>query len=182
MVLIGCKPAGRHTEQHDIFFGIAPSLAALVPQLKDFWPGKHRLHIDAWREVTTVNGFSVSVHPVAESKERDAPARLFFINLGGYKPGEFEEYHYKMIIAAPNKTAAIREAKATSFFKHTGFTGATSHIDDQYGIDVDDSYQIEELLSPQLLNQYALEILPNATAPEDKWHIGYTKLSSLVNP
>jgi hypothetical protein len=181
MVLIGCKPEGRHTEQHDLFFGIAPSLAALVPQLNVFWPGKHRLHIDAWREVTAVTGYSVSVKPASEKKHSNTSTRLFFINLGGYKPGEFEEYHYKIIVAAPNKTAAIRAAKATSFFKHTGFSGATSHIDDQYGVDVDDSYQIEELLSENLLQQYSIELSPLSTEREDEWHIGYTKLSSLIN-
>ena len=38
MVLIGCKPNGRHTEQHDIFFGIANELRELIPQFNSFWP------------------------------------------------------------------------------------------------------------------------------------------------
>ena len=68
MVLIGCKPEGRHTEQHDIFFGIAQTLADLVPQLKSFWPGKHKLHIDAWREVTTVGQFNIRIVPAKKKK------------------------------------------------------------------------------------------------------------------
>jgi hypothetical protein len=84
-----------------------------------------------------------------------------------------------MIIAAPNKAAAIRTAKTSAFFKHTGYKGAEAHIDDQYGIDVDDSYQIEELLSENLLQQYSIELSPLLTEKEDEWHIGYTKLSSL---
>jgi hypothetical protein len=180
MVLIGCKPQGRHTEQHDIFFGIAHSLSELVPQLHAFWPGNHRLHIDAWREVTVVNGLAVHVKSAPHLSSSKKGPRLFFINLGGYKPMEFEEYHYKMIIAAPNKAAAIRTSKASAFFKHTGYKGAEAHIDDQYGIDVDDSYQIEELLSENLLQQYSIELRPLSTEKEDEWHIGYTKLSSLV--
>jgi hypothetical protein len=31
-----CTPAGRHTEQHDIFFGIGSSLKEIVPKMKDF--------------------------------------------------------------------------------------------------------------------------------------------------
>jgi hypothetical protein len=180
MVLIGCKPQGRHTEQHDIFFGIAPSLSELVPQLNAFWPGNHRLHIDAWREVTAVNGFAVQVKSSPHAANSSKGPRLFFINLGGYKPMEFEEYHYKLILAAPNKAAAIRTSKASAFFKHTGYKGAEAHIDDQYGIDVDDSYQIEELLSENLLQQHSIELSPLLTEKEDTWHIGYTKLSSLV--
>ncbi|MGN6440105.1 MAG: DUF1543 domain-containing protein [Agriterribacter sp.] len=33
MLLLGCKPAGRHTEQHDVFFGIGASLKDLIPDI-----------------------------------------------------------------------------------------------------------------------------------------------------
>lgn len=181
MVLLGCKPEGRNTEQHDIFFGIADSLPALVPQLKAFWQGKHAIHIDAWREINRVGDYSIQVTAKTTAKAPTNPTRLFFINLGGYKPGDFEEYHYKLLIAADAKSSAIREAKNTIFFKHTGFKGAESHVDDKYGIDVDDSYQIEELLSADTLQQFSISILPNTTQEEDTLHIGYTKLSSLSN-
>jgi len=36
MLLLGCKPPGRHTEQHDVFFGIARSLRDLVPEIQAF--------------------------------------------------------------------------------------------------------------------------------------------------
>ncbi|MSP70260.1 MAG: DUF1543 domain-containing protein [Bacteroidetes bacterium] len=36
MIMIGCRPKGRYTEQHDIFFGIGNSLKELVPQMKAF--------------------------------------------------------------------------------------------------------------------------------------------------
>ena len=62
MVLIGCKPKGRHTEQHDIFFGVAPSVKELLPQIIHFWPeAEGDLHIDGWREVSQVDGFAVTV-------------------------------------------------------------------------------------------------------------------------
>jgi hypothetical protein len=54
MVLIGCKPEGRHTEQHDIFFGIAQTLADLVPQLKSFWPGKNSQHNNCFFSTSVV--------------------------------------------------------------------------------------------------------------------------------
>ena len=38
MVLLGCKPPGRHIEQHDIFFGIAKSLSDLKADMQAFWP------------------------------------------------------------------------------------------------------------------------------------------------
>ena len=54
MVLLGCKPKGRFTEQHDIFFGIAENMAALKPAMREFWHDADVLHIDAWREVNFV--------------------------------------------------------------------------------------------------------------------------------
>ena len=38
MVMLGCTPKGRFTEQHDIFFGIGNSLKELIPNMKAFWP------------------------------------------------------------------------------------------------------------------------------------------------
>src|SRR5688572_7875108 len=133
MILLGCKPAGRHTEQHDVFFGIGNSIKDLIPGVMNFWP-QVKLHFDGWREVTHVNGFNVTV---IEGQKIKSSAKLFFINLGGYKQNEFEEFHYKMLIAANTKGEAIMQAKKTAFFRHTGFKGANSHIDDKYGVDVD---------------------------------------------
>jgi hypothetical protein len=178
MLLVGCKPPGRYTEQHDIFFGIGHSLAELVPDLIAFWPDSGKLHIDAWREVTMVDGFSVTI--IEKEKARSSvDEKLFFINLGGYKEQEFEEYHYKILSVGKQKGDAIQQAKQTAFYKHTCFTGADSHIDDKYGIDVDDLYEIEDVLPAHLKEKYALQIFPAKTDVADEWHLGYTKLSSL---
>ena len=61
MVLLGCKPPGRHIEQHDIFFGIAKSLSDLKADMQAFWPDSVGLHIDAWRRVITVDGFRIDI-------------------------------------------------------------------------------------------------------------------------
>lgn len=178
MVLIGCKPEGRHTEQHDIFFGIATSMKELLPQIIAFWPeAKGDLHIDGWREVNQVDGFDIKVEVRSENNV-DQTHQLFFINLGGYKPNEFDEFHYKMIVAAVDKAEAVKRAKATAFYKHTQFDGAKSHIDDKYGVDVDDLYEIEEVLSATTKNQYHIQLLKSDTVKEDELHLGYFKLTS----
>ena len=33
MIMLGCRPEGRYTEQHDIFFGIGTSLKELIPNM-----------------------------------------------------------------------------------------------------------------------------------------------------
>jgi len=64
MLLLGCRPAGRFTEQHDILFGIGTSLKDLKGQIVNAWPEvKGNIHIDAWREVRHVNGLEVNIVP-----------------------------------------------------------------------------------------------------------------------
>jgi hypothetical protein len=178
MLLLGCKPTGRNTEQHDIFFGIGHSLKELEPQLEAFWPDGGKLHIDCWREVTQVDGYNIHIQPKDKAPLR-TDKKLFFINLGGYKPHDFEEYHYKILQVAVDKAAAIYAAKQTAFYQHMGFKGAASHIDDKYGIDVDDIYEITDILSPALKQQFQLHLQPATTNYTDELHPGYTKLSSL---
>ncbi len=179
-ILIGSTPKGRNTEQHDVFFGIAENLQKLVPQLQAFWPeAADNMHIDAFREVNVVDNFAVTI--VKKNNTVQNEAQLFFINLGGYKPNEFDEFHYKMIIAAPNKATAIKLSKETAFYKHTGFKGANSHIDDKFGIDVDDVHQIEDILTPELKEKYTILLTKNTTSlSEDKIHLGYFKLSKII--
>ena len=109
----------------------------------------------------------------------DNTNKLFFINLGGYKQGEFDEFHYKMLIVASGKDAAIAKAKQTAFYKHTGFKGAPSHIDDKYGVDVDDVFEIKDILPKALKQKYCIAIQPSLSTKEDDMHLGYFKLDTL---
>jgi hypothetical protein len=71
--------------------------------------------------------------------------------LGGYKENEFEEYHYKILTVAQSMGLASKRRRVLS--KHCGFKGAgVSHIDDKYGIDVDDLYKVTDILDSQLKN------------------------------
>lgn len=172
-LLLGCKPAGRNTEQHDVFFGIGNSLKDLLPQIEKFWKDGGKIHIDSWRVVTHVDGYNISIVPKINSSNAD---KLFFLNLGGYKPNDLEEYHYKVLTVAKDKSQAIAKAKQTAFFLHNVFS---SHIDDKYGVDVDDVYEIDDILPDEIKNQYSILIEPATTKLEDELHIGYLKLSSL---
>jgi hypothetical protein len=179
MMLLGCKPDGRNTEQHDLFFGIGKTLNDVKKDIVDFWKEANgKIHIDAWREVQMVDGYKISVEEKNDVVVRKNE-RLFFINLGGYKHNEFEEFHYKMLIVTNDKGTAIQKAKQTAFYKHTGFEGATSHIDDKYGIDVDDVYEIEDVLPEHLKNQFRIQVAPTTNQKEDEMHLGYLKLDKI---
>jgi hypothetical protein len=179
MVMLGCRPQGRFTEQHDIFFGIGKNLKDLIPNMKAFWPeAEGKIHIDAWREVTNIDGFLVKI--VAKSENKTSENQLFFINLGGYKPNEFEEYHYKILTVAKTLSQATKFAKATTFYKHCGFDGAVSHIDDKFGIDVDDFFEVKDILALDLKQQFSIEMIESTTElVDDELRIGYVPISKL---
>ncbi len=175
MVLLGCKPPGRNTEQHDVFFGIAESLPDLIPEMKAFWKeAEGKLHIDAWREVNIVDDYQIDVTERDSKTIRTGDHKLFFINLGGYKPEDFEEYHYKMLSVAPAMRDAVKGSKQTAFYKHTGFEdGGVSHVDDSYGVDIDDIAEIGDVLGKHYTDRYSVRISKSADSPADKLRIGY---------
>lgn len=186
MVLLGCTPKGRLTEQHDIFFGIGTSLKELIPDMYRFWPESGKLHVDSWREVTKVGDYAITIQEkTTEVDPNKQNEKLFFINLGGYKPGDFEEYHYKQLVVAESMGAAVKSTKNTSFYKHYGFEGAVSHVDDKYALDADDLHNVEDVLPDTLKEKYTININP-LTLPmsEDEQHIGYLKLGKnpLITP
>jgi hypothetical protein len=185
MLLLGCRPKGRHIEQHDIFFGVGYELKDLVKDIKRFWPeAKGNIHIDAWREVTSVDGYNITVEPLFFEQKKESRQKLFFINLGGYKENEFDEHHYTLLVVAENKFAAAAKAKQTAFYKHTSLKEsdihykALSHIDDRYGIDVDELYDIKDILPENIKQKYSITINPGSTV-ENACNLGYTKLSEL---
>lgn len=179
MLLLGSKAPKRNVEQHDYFFGIAHSLKELVPQIKSFWPeAGNSIHVDGWREVNAVDGFKIEI----KSKlEQLAPSenKLFFINLGGYQQNKLEEQHYIVLSVQSDKAKAIQDAKRTTFFKSKSIKGANSHIDEKYGIDVDDIHRVEDILDQKQKENYHIQISPMPNLPEDEIHLGYFKLDKL---
>ena len=84
-----------------------------------------------------------------------------------------------MLVAGENKSVAIKSAMGTAFYKHTGFKGASSHVDDKYGVDIDDVYEIEDILPSNIKEKYKITLKPVDTAVEDELNIGYFKLDKL---
>lgn len=174
MALLGCTPKNRLTEQHDIFFGIGESLIDLKPDMYDFWNDGGQLHVDSWREITHIDGYAITIVP--KEKATEQVENLYLINLGGYKPGELEEYHYKALVVGDKMSTAIKASKKTTFYKHYGFKGAESHIDEKYGLDVDDMHKVADILPERFRELYHIKITKTDDVFEDKLHIGYFML------
>lgn len=172
-VILGATPKGRNIEQHDVFFGIAENFDDLIPEMKNFWKDA-KIHVDCYQEVRFADGFEVQVVP---KKNENSEYQLFFINLGGYKLGHFEEFHEQHLMVGKSLSEVIKRVKQTDFYKTMGFKNAVSHIDDKHGVDIDDIYKVNDLLSEISKEKYSI-ILEKSEAEnqENVMKIGYLKI------
>ena len=211
MLKIGARPQGRLIEQHDVMFVIANSLSETIESVNQHWPAvKNNWHLDAWREVKRVGDNQILLSKQSLSKDglsKDkalADSRfeddrvdnkldshgkqLYFVNLGGYLPGQFEEFHYKTLVVAETLGKATAQVKKTAFYQDYTFDNvdtaksgvATSHVDDKQQLDLDDIHCVADLLP----NDVALTIQPltepeKNQLPDDALHIGYLSLKQI---
>lgn len=186
MVQLGGRPKGRLIEQHDIFFGVANHISELIADINSHWPEvKNKWHIDSYRAITSVDGYTIKLVESGEQVGKKPNLTLFFINLGGYQQGSFEEFHYKLLIVAASQADAIRQAKQSEFYRQFTFKDkaspfdAASHIDDKFEVDIDDIYNVSDLLSNV---QLLIEPIVDANVvdiKEDKEYVGYLSIKNL---
>lgn len=211
MLKIGARPPGRLIEQHDVMFVIANSLSETIETVNQHWPAvKNNWHLDAWREVKRVGNYQILLSTDSLSKDGlskdnaladniltdervdnklDSQGKqLYFVNLGGYLPGQFEEFHYKTLVIAETLGKATAQVKKTAFYQDYTFDNvdtaksgvATSHVDDKHQLDLDDIHCVADLLP----NDVALTIQPltqdeKNQLPDDALHIGYLSLKQI---
>ena len=187
MVQLGGRPKGRLIEQHDMFFGVANQVSELIEDINHHWPEvKNKWHIDSYRAITKIGGHSIKL---VESAIRDSNngLKLFFINLGGYQQGSFEEFHYKLLIVAATQADAVKQAKQSAFYKEFTFKDkdlpfdAASHIDDKFAVDIDDIYNVNDLISNVqiLIEPIAHDSHALAKTDDDKEYVGYLSIKNL---
>ncbi len=157
-VYLGGRAPECNTELHDVVFAVGDSIEQTYQRLLEKWFGAPvGLHIDSWIELVCVDGFRVTLQRTPPS----TPDRLFFINLGAYRPGEFSELHANMFVVARTED----EAKARA--KRELLPGTESlHTDDLY--DVDDCLQLDELDGYHVHLRATEE--PSLQAPASAYH------------
>lgn len=136
LVVLGGRAPGAHIELHDVRFVAGPNLEATLPALRSQWFGRRRgLHIDSYMVVRQVGAFAVKLQREAFS----GTERLWFVNVGGYRPDRLAEDHAFGLVVAPTAEGAKREALAQ------WLPGAESrHKDDLHAIEaLDDCLPLE---------------------------------------
>ena len=132
---IGGETHNSLIEVHDARFCIAEKLEDCYQELRDSWWGTPKsLHIDCYGELTQADGYKVTLskEPLPENA-----LKLYFINLGGYLPGHFEELHKNVFVVAPTES----KAKVRALKQVLDWNG--HHKDYQY--DVEHSFCINKV-------------------------------------
>ena len=187
MVQLGGRPKGRLIEQHDIFFGVGNHVNELIVDINNHWPEvKNKWHIDSYRAISKVDNYAIKLVESSSQAESANDLKLFFINLGGYQRGSFEEFHYKLLIVAASQADAIKQAKQSEFYKAFTYKdkespfNAASHIDDKFEVDIDDIYNVNDLISNvRLLIEPIINDSHELVNADDKEYVGYLSIKNL---
>ncbi|AGP49009.1 hypothetical protein PSYCG_07445 [Psychrobacter sp. G] len=188
MIQLGGRPKGRLIEQHDIFFGVANQVNELIADINNHWPEvKNKWHIDSYRAISKVDNYAIKLVESNIQAECANDLKLFFINLGGYQQGSFEEFHYKLLIVADSQADAVKQAKQSEFYKQFTFKdkaspfNAASHVDDKFEVDIDDIYNVNDLISNVkiIIEPLARALDKSINVIEDKKYVGYLSIKNL---
>lgn len=187
MVQLGGRPKGRLIEQHDIFFGVAKQVSELIDDINQHWPEvKNKWHIDSYRAISKVDNYAIKLVESSSQAESANDLKLFFINLGGYQRGSFEEFHHKLLIVAATQADAIKQAKQSQFYKQFTYKdkdspfNAASHIDDKFEVDIDNIYNVNDLISNvRLLIEPMANDSHELVNTDDKEYVGYLSIKNL---
>jgi hypothetical protein len=136
LVVLGGRAAGCHLELHDVRFVAADGIEAAIPELRRQWFGRREgLHLDSYMAVRAVDGWAVSL---GREPATPRPERLWFVNLGAYRPDRLAELNHFGLVVARSPQAAQAAAKRQWLRGNL-----QQHKDDLVG--VDDCLAIEQL-------------------------------------
>jgi hypothetical protein len=136
LVVLGGRIATSHIELHDVRFVAGASIDGTLPELRRQWFGRREgLHLDSYLGVGAMVGGAVSL---GREPAAPGPERLWFVNLGAYRPDSLAELHHFGLVVARSSQAAKAAAK------RQWLCGALQqHKDDLCA--VDDCLAIEQL-------------------------------------
>jgi len=161
-VYLGGRAPKANTELHDIVFVTGARIEDAYGQMLDKWFGTPQsLHMDGYLELDVVDGYRVSLSPTPDA---DMTRKLFFVNLGAYKPGIFAELHAVGFYVAAHGTQAKQRARAELLSS------------DEREIHVDDLYDVDDCIAIDKVNALYVNLSKTGEASKAKMHADYYPL------
>ena len=109
LAVLGGRTATSLIEVHDVRFVAGATIDDTIPELRRQWFGRREgLHLDSYMAVRAIDGWTVRLgrDPAAPRSER-----LWFVNLGAYRPDSLAELHHFGVVVATSPQAAKAAAK-----------------------------------------------------------------------
>jgi hypothetical protein len=150
LVVLGGRMEGAQIELHDVRFVAGATLDDTLPALRRQWFGRRRgLHIDSYMVVRQVGTFAVELR----RGPFEGAERLWFVNVGGYRPEHLAEEHAFGLVVASTAERAKRQALAGWLpgvqGRHKDDLRALEAVDDCLPLEVVDGWRVHLLPTPR---------------------------------
>lgn len=107
MFYVGGNAGKSNIEVHDVQFVVAQQPTDAWPALREAWFGdKDKIHVDGYAIINWVDGYRVELRREPAMHQQ----RLYFVNVGGYKPLTLAELHEFDLFVASTATVAKQKA------------------------------------------------------------------------
>lgn len=161
-VYLGGRADRCNIELHDVVFVVGSSIEETYPLLAKKWFGnQQQFHIDSYICLEHMDGYEI--HLTKDSSKVDSSKKLYFINLGAYKPFEFTEYHQSAFYVSENAPEAIKRAKSELCQGletiHKDDVVLLDRVNNPLDFDVDDVMEIQEV------DEYSISLTPSNKCP-----------------
>jgi hypothetical protein len=152
---------GVHIEMHDVRFVVGATLEDTFPELRRQWVGRRRgLHIDSVLVVRQVGGYAVELCP----GPFNGGQRLWFVNVGGYRPERLAEDHAFGLVVATTAAGAKRQALARwlpeAVERHKDDLRLLERVGTGEGLDA-----VDDCLPLEMVGGWWVHLIPS-TAPD----------------
>lgn len=107
MFYVGGNAGKSNIEVHDIQFVVVHQPTDAWPALREAWFGdKDKIHIDGYAIITWVDGYRIELSKEPATHQQ----KLYFVNVGGYKPSKLAELHEFDLFVANTPAEAKQKA------------------------------------------------------------------------
>lgn len=177
-VYLGGRADRCNIELHDVVFVVGSSIEETYPLLAKKWFGNLQgFHIDSYVELQNIDGYKIELNK--DFPQEDSLKKLYFINLGAYKPGEFTEYHQSAFYVADSSPDAVKRAKS-ELFQEQGLQ--TIHKDDVvllHQVSNPVEFDVDDILELREVDDYFISLTPTTSIQQATPVSAYIKLDIL---
>lgn len=172
-VYLGGKADGCNIELHDVVFVVGTCIEETYPLLAKKWFGNmDGFHIDAYVHLKNIDGYEIELSKTQVTSSK----KLYFINLGAYKPHEFTEYHQSGFYVTEDAPEAVQRAKSELC---QGLQ--VIHKDDVVLLDhVKGGFDVDDILEIGNVDDYFISLRPSSSQERPLPIAEYIRLDTLL--